>query len=283
MRDLFETVPDDGLITPEVGPWAEEKHRLLAHYATLFARAMKGKWDDLVYIDLFAGPGRCRVRGSERIYRSSPTIVLSLPDAFSSYVFCDADPRHADALRLRATEEASDRKFTVLSGDANVMVTDVLKLIPTAHKARRVLCFCFLDPYQLSNLKFATIERLSKRYVDFLVLIPSSMDANRNEHVYTRADNHTLDVFLGNSDWRERWSTEKPRSTSFETFVVSEFGRSMQLLKYIDPGLENIVPIRSQDKNLLLYRLALYSRNQLGTKFWNEAKKYANPQIGLDF
>jgi hypothetical protein len=125
MRDLFETAPDDGLVTLEVGPWAEEKHRLLAHDATLFARAMKGKWDDLVYIDLFAGPGRCRVRGSERIYRSSPTIVLSLPDAFNSYVFCDADPRNADALRLRATEEASDRTFTVLSGDANAMVTDV--------------------------------------------------------------------------------------------------------------------------------------------------------------
>ena len=69
----------------------------------------------------------------------------------------------------------------------------------------------------------------------------------------------------------------------FETFVVSEFGRSMHVLKYIDPGLENTVPIRSQDKNLLLYRLALYSRNQLGTKFWSEAKKYATPQIGLDF
>ena len=94
-----------------------------------------------------------------------------------------SDPRNADALRQRATKESSDRKFAVLSGDANAMVPDVLGLVPTANKARRVLCFCFMDPYQLSNLKFATIERLSKRYVDFLVLIPSSMDANRNERV----------------------------------------------------------------------------------------------------
>ena len=89
--------------------------------------------------------------------------------------------------------------------------------------------------------------------------------------------------FLGNSDWRFRWDVEESKGTSFEQFVVTEFGRSMETLGYIDPGLQNVAAIRSQEKNLLLYRLALYSRHKLGTKFWEETQKYTNPQVGWDF
>jgi hypothetical protein len=69
----------------------------------------------------------------------------------------------------------------------------------------------------------------------------------------------------------------------FEQFVVSEFGHSMESLDYIDPGLQNVATIRSQEKNLLLYRLGLYSRHKLGAKFWKETQKYTNPQVGWDF
>ena len=119
--------------------------------------------------------------------------------------------------------------------------------------------------------------------MDFLVLIPSGMDANRNVQHYMRDSNTTLDDFLGTSDWRARWPISQSQGQTFETFVVEEFGRSMKALDYIDPGLENTAVVRSQDKNLLLYRLVLYSRNKLGTKFWTESRKYTDPQLGLDF
>jgi len=41
--------------------------------------------------------------------------------------------------------------------------------------------------------------------------------------------------------------------------------------------------IRSDDKNLRLYRLALYSKNKLGPKFWKETTKYSDPQTGFEF
>ena len=50
-------VDDDGLITLEVGGWAETKYRLLALYNELFSTGMKNKWDQRVYIDLYAGAG----------------------------------------------------------------------------------------------------------------------------------------------------------------------------------------------------------------------------------
>jgi len=281
--DALAKVEHDGLKTPEVGPWAEEKHRLLAHYASLFVRSMQGKWDDLVYLDLFAGPGRCVVRGTSRHYRSSPTVVLNLPEAFSFYVFCDADARNVHALEQRTARDAPGRHVTLLSGDANELCEKILAAIPKGGKSRKVLSFCFLDPFQLRNLHFETIRHLATRFVDFLVLIPSGMDANRNEHNYTRVDNNVMDMFLGNTSWRERWRAETAIEKSFEQFTVREFGASMEELNHIDPGIENSAVIRSQDRNLLLYRLILYSRHKLGSTFWNETRKYADPQIGLDF
>jgi len=52
---------DDGLITPEVGAWADDKYRLVGNYAAMFAISMKKKWECQVYIDIFAGAGRARI------------------------------------------------------------------------------------------------------------------------------------------------------------------------------------------------------------------------------
>ena len=281
--EVFGRIEPDGLPYSEAGSWAEEKHKLLAHYATLFVRSMRGKWGELVYLDLFSGAGAFRVRDTTRYYRSSPTIVYSLEDAFDSYVYCDADISNANALQTRLGKVDLKRKFSVLSGDANALTGRILALVPQGNKDLRTLSFCFLDPFKIGNLKFETIRRLSERYMDFLVLIPSGMDAHRNVQTYTRADIRTLDEFLGNSEWRLRWDHESSKGTPFEQFVVTEFGRSMGTLGYIDPGLQNVATIRSQEKNLLLYRLALYSRHKLGAKFWKETQKYTNPQVGWDF
>lgn len=281
--DIFAPIDPDGLPFAEVGPWTEAKHRLLAHYATLFVRSMRQQWDELVYLDLFSGPGACKIRDTARYYRSSPTIVYGLEDFFSSYIFCDFDSTNSDTLRTRLGNMGLARKFSVLQGDANLIVDEILRIAPRGTRSNRVLSFCFLDPHKLSNLKFETIRRLASRYMDFLVLIPSGMDAHRNVQIYTQGNNSTLDDFLGDRDWRARWETESHKGLPFEQFVVREFSRSMEGLQYLDPGLENVATIRSQEKNLLLYRLALYSRNKLGAKFWRETQKYTNPQTGFDF
>jgi len=55
----------------------------------------------------------------------------------------------------------------------------------------------------------------------------------------------------------------------------------MRKLGYIYSGIEETVLIRSTDKNLPLYRLAFFSRDKLGQKFWKEALKYSTNQLTL--
>jgi len=277
-----KSLEDDGLPTPEIGGWGENKYRLVSMYAALFARSMRNKWDALVYLDLFAGSGRSRIRGTQRVVLASPLLVLGMAETFQKYIFCESNKSYVDALAKRCRRDSPDRKVTIISGDANAKAADIVAEMPRPGRSQKVLGFCFLDPFQMQNLHFSTIETLSQRFIDFLVLIPSSMDANRNEQNYIRPQNKTLENFVGNPDWRARWDKEKAFGKSFEHFVVEEFGHSMQKLRYIDPGLNEAKLIRG-DKNLPLYRLVLYSRSKLGAKFWKETQKYSDPQMKLGF
>ena len=271
-------VDNDGLPTAEIGAWGEEKYKLVSLYAALFVRSMGSKWDALVYLDLFSGPGRSRIRGTKRTVLASPLFVLGMPERFDKYIFCDNNEEHSNALETRCRRDFPAGAVTIIPGDANRSTDRIIAEMPRPGKGYKVLGFCFLDPYHMDNLNFSTIETLSQRFMDFLVLIPSGMDANRNEQHYVRPRNKIMENFTGSKDWRDRWESEKRSGKSFENFVVEEFGRSMQRLGYIDPGLKDAILVRSDDKNLRLYRLALYSRHQLGNKFWKEAKKYTNPQ-----
>lgn len=273
---------DDDERTPDVGSWAEQKYALLENYCEMFATAMKDKWDSRVCVDLFAGPGRARIRGTSKILPGSPTIALGVRNPFDRYVFVDADQRNVSALEQRVQRDHATRDVVYLCGDANEVGPEVVRAMTRGLDRNRMLAFCLLDPFAIENLKFSTVERLAQVKVDFLVLIPSEMDANRNQARLLKADYPLLDRFLGRQDWRDEWLRVSSDSNpgSFGAFVVDQFGRSMESIGYIYERGRAAVPIKRDDGRILYY-LALYSRHPLGAKFWRQAVAYQGPQIPL--
>lgn len=280
-RGPLPTLQDDGLCTPEIGQWGEDKYRLVANYAQLFAQSMYRQWDTLIYVDLFAGSGRSRIRGTPRIVPASPLLVLGNPASFSRYLFCEMDRVKAEALRTRVDAARADRDARVIAGDANACVDDILRTIP----GEGTLCFSFADPFALRNLHFGTIRRLSERRVDHLILIPTGMDANRNiDQPYSKESSRILDTFLGDKQWRpawEAWKEAHPGRISGDLFLLREFNERMRSMRYLEPEVEHTHLIRSDEKNLSLYRLAFYSRHPLAQKFWSETSKYSTSQLPL--
>lgn len=272
----MESLPNlgpDGLATPEVGAWAEEKYQLVRYYADIFSRAMTKQWS-LVYVDLFAAAGHSHIRDTSRIIPASPVLVLSLPTPFKKYVFSELDAANADALRVRAKQHAPSRDVVVVNGDTNTNVRQIVDLVPQQGS----LTFCFADPFKLENLRFTTIKALAESLrVDFLVLIPTGMDANRNEEEYSKANSAVVAGFTGRGDWRERWPHP---DFNFGDFVAEEFGQAMKELGYQYKGLA-ATKVITNSKNAPLYRLAFFSRNELGMKFWYQSLKYTNPQLEL--
>lgn len=274
-------VEDDGLLTPEVGAWGERKYRLVAIYAEMFATSMKDKWDCRVYIDLFAGAGRAKLRGSTAIVPASPLLALGIPNKFDKYIFCEQDEAKLSALKERTASLAPTAPVEFVPGDVNANVKQVLALIPPHRTDFKVLCFCFADPYRVRNLRFETIRTLSKKYVDFLVLIPNYMDANRNLERYLAESNTALDEFLGSTDWRKEWKAAQLRREKFPRFLADTFGRHMAKERYLYNGLQETVPIRSDERNLPLYVLMFFSRHPLGATFWKQAMKSSTDQREL--
>lgn len=279
--DRLPRLDDDGLALPEVGAWAETKYRLIASVCEMFATSMKRRWDVRAYVDLFAGAGRARIKGTSLIVPTSAMLALAVRDPFDAYVLCDIDPSRLAALEQRARREMPEQRPRFVLGDCNENVARILAEIPAPQSGRRVLALCVVDPYGLAGLRFSTISALAERFMDFLVLIPSYMDANRNRDLYLEPASRTLDDFLGDNAWRSAWRDASlgPGPREFGAFVVDRFGRAMRGLGYLYDGPGEEVPVR--DKHLLLYHLCFFSRNELGRKFWREARRYGLDQLGL--
>ncbi len=131
----------------------------------MFATSMKEKWECRVYIDLFAGAGRARFRGTKTIIPASPLLALGIENPFDQYIFCEDDAEKLAALRTRVQRVNASADVAYISGDVNARVKKVLDAFPRARKGFSVLGFCFADPYMVRNLRFETIRRLSARYV----------------------------------------------------------------------------------------------------------------------
>jgi three-Cys-motif partner protein len=275
-RPYFIEVDDDGLLPYEIGPWAEDKYRRMGMYAEIFSTGMKNLWDTRVYLDLFAGPGHSRLRGTSRHYLGSPLIALSLPDRFDRYIFCDASPDALTTLQTRVDRQWPAVDAHYVPGDANDQVNEIIRHIPDVG---RVLSFCFLDPYKL-NIGFATVRKLAEgRNIDFLILLALYVDANRNVGLYVREESGVIDGFLGDRDWRGRWRAAEATRQSFVEFLAGEYSRRMATLGYLPMSLDQMVKIRTHEKRLPLYYLACYSRHARGLHFWDEVREYSDIQL----
>ncbi len=273
--------PDD-LVVSEVGPWTEDKLKLVGIYAALFSTAMKGKWDCRAYLDLFAGPGVSRIRGSGRLTWGSPFVALGVPDHFDCYVFCEEESSKLAALEQRMATFTTDINVHFVPGDANTNTDEILSKLPPPSRSQKVLTFCLVDPFRMRDLRFETIRTLAaERFIDFLILIPTGMDATRNvDKVYLQPADETVERFLGRP-WRIDWSAAQAQRITFDRFLTDSFGASMTELGYRYEGIARTELIRSYKKNLPLYRLAFFSRHPLGERFWRQASKYANAQGSL--
>ena len=169
---------DDGLDCPEVGRWAEDKYRLLSLYDRLFSTGMKNKWEQRVYIDLYASAGYAKIRGTNIVLKGSPILALAVPDRFDKYIFCEQEPKLLEALRVRTARIAPTADLTFIEGSCDDCVEEILGAIPKASPQNRVLSLCIVDPFDF-GLKFATLRRLSSVFIDFIVLLAIGMDANR--------------------------------------------------------------------------------------------------------
>jgi three-Cys-motif partner protein len=271
-----EFIEDDGLKCNEVGGWTEEKYRLIASYFKQFATGTKNAWPHRAFIDLYAGAGCSRLRTTEKILKGSPMLALSVKDSFDQYILCEENQESFQALEARIGRDYSTKNVKCIPGDCNQKIDEIIDLLPR----RDSLGLCFVDPYNLS-IKFETLGKLAERRLDILCLLALHMDANRAYDVYINQDSSKVDRFLGSDTWKADFvNSGRPRQ-EFPNFLAAYFAKRMQTLGFEETPTHSMHLVRSDDRNVPLYHLALFSRNQLAYKFWDQARTYSTDQRKL--
>ncbi|MBX9736958.1 MAG: three-Cys-motif partner protein TcmP [Phycisphaerales bacterium] len=251
---------NDDLALPEVGQWGRRKYHFLGRYLSMFTRAMRPKWEQLHFIDLFAGSGLAKIRETGAIVKTSSLIAGSLEVPFDAIHSCDASQANIDALRSRATR-LGIQNIHATKGDANERVRHIVDRIPT----QGTLCVTFADPFGL-HLDFESVECVAKRRSDLIILFADNMDALRNWAAYY--DNNptsNLDRFMGEPGWRDLLRETKGDQQAQK--LRSRYNARLRELGYEHFGDYRI----ENSEERPIYSLLYASRNPLGQKFWEEA------------
>jgi three-Cys-motif partner protein len=271
-------VEDDGLFIHDGHTWAEDKYKLVGGYCDIFTKGSRKNWDQLVYVDLFSGPGFCRIKETGKILKSSPLIALSLPIPFDKYIFCDNDKKSIQAISERVSRNYANKNVDYINEDSNSAIGKIKSLIPAHSVNKTVLTFCFIDPFDL-NIHFETVKTLAeKRLVDILILQAYYMDANRNYDNYIKDDNVKISKYLGFSNWRQEFQKSKYFPNDFVNYLSVKYDDNMKKLKYLGPERSSF---KIPQKNVKLYYLSFYSRHLLGNDFYKKVQTYADDQLNL--
>jgi three-Cys-motif partner protein len=255
----------DGLPIRDSGIWIEKKHKPLVYYSEIFNQAMKDKpWDERIYFELFAGPGRCFVRETQKEEMGSPLRVLDIN--FTKFIFVEKDRNAADALAARVQNHSNASKVEIWCGDCSEAVQKIV--IPP-----RSLVFTFIDPTRIGHAPFSLLSTLAgKARSDILINIPTGTDIKRNLHNYlNRSDEEApLSKYLGSNEWKTV-PTNSP--SNFCRGFLDLYEAQLRKIGYNFVGKIQQV---TTPGNVPLYYLFFASKHRLGEKFWNDTLKRVN-------
>lgn len=242
-----EPLGEDGLPVRDSGSWVEEKFYYLGRYLKIFSVGMKNKWPgQLYYADLFAGPGRCRIRATQKEIDGSPLLAL-LGFDFARYFFFEADRACSEALDVRVKKRAPGKweNVKIIPGDCNYTIEQ-------AGLPFEGLGLAFIDPTGISQISFKTLQRLTAgRQIDLIINFPEGMGIRMNLHQYTRTEANALNRFMGSARWKEPYGRSL---TSFDQVckqIAEEYLANLRSLGYLAVD-SDWVPVRTDQNTFAL-------------------------------
>ncbi len=257
-----EEVGDDGLPITVVGAWTLEKHERLVKYVDI-TRAVRRKWKETTYIELFCGPGQSRIKRTKHIIPGSPIRATRMAKEsgvpYRNIHLADSNPKFVDAVCKRMPNDVG--KVLPHVGPAESVVDEITRMLNP-----KGLHFAFLDPYKLDPLPFSIIQKLAKfKSMDMLIHV-SIQDFQRNLRRYMKEDNGPLDRFA--PGWREvvnrRDIDRNIRIAIFNHWL----GLICKLGMTASHGIECVVGSKGQP----LYWLVLVARHPRAHEFWNKIR-----------
>lgn len=235
---------------------------------------MKNKFDELRYVEICSGPGRCCTRDGKEIDGTPLTVVNhSAFQYISKALFFDYSQEVVDVLNARLRLDGKADRAEAFVGDYNDSNSIVFRFGRTD---KRSLTLCLVDPTDCS-VPFSTIKDVfeaSGRHCDFIISFFDIADFNRNSvQAVLEPDASILNgkyaSFLGNSDFFTRNDVVMAaKANNRETLRGLFLDAYVESLRSIGLGATDWVKIGG------LYKLLYASSHPRGLDFWNKCSKY---------
>ena len=252
---------NDGLPTRISGPWAKRKHHYLRNYCGIATGGVGKKLPGgVVYLDVMAGPGRCREEAATEEFEGSPLVALE--HDFTAYYFVEEHPGLFAALKERLRDHAKwDRIHFFNESWIDLVARGELQF------DARTLAVAFIDPTGISAVPMVAMQALMRNpRIDLLVTIQYALGIVLNAPQFARSEgeNTVLDHFLGSAEWRQ-WQCKD--SSELGRRAIEAFCAKIEASGF--KGARHI----SVPESRPLYRFAYFSRHERGTEFWNKILK----------
>jgi len=194
------------------GTWTMIKLDLLRKYLEAYANVFKHQtYYELVYIDAFAGSGKCDTRLG--VLDGSTRIALEV-NRFDEYIFIEQDKENYEKL-LQLAKEYPHKKITLYNEDCNNIISSIL----SRYDWFKTRALAFLDPYQM-ELSFDTLKQIAAtKAIDLWYLFPLNQVTRtlRNDGKIEPKDEERLNILLGEGDWKSKLYREKIQPSFFDT------------------------------------------------------------------
>lgn len=231
------------------GPWTEDKLHVLQKYLEFYVVALRGQPFELVYVDSFAGTGRCRVRsqGGLKVIDGSAKIALDC-QGFSSYHFIESKRHHQRELQALIDAHPRGGLAKIGKGSAADLLWPVLRF----RDWKRTRGVLFLDPYGLQCNWQMVCDVARTRALDVFFLVSLS-GLYRNAAIDKRAVDEgkarILTDFLGTDQWLDAVYTQEQGDMFGDPLVTRAPGYE-GMLQFTSSRLRSVFPYVSEPRLL---------------------------------
>ncbi len=258
------------------GVWTLIKLETLEKYLVAFNNALSRQNFTRIYIDAFAGTGRCdiTVDGEKTSVDGSARRALVANPPFNKFCFIELKAKKLAALNALKAEHP-DKSIEIIRDDANV----ALKALCGKYDWRNTRAVLFLDPFGM-HVEWSTLEAIAKTgAIDVWYLFPYSglyRQAAKNADAMDSDKLDSITRLLGTDEWRQEFYAPQRQSDLFgnESGDAREADHH-EMLKYVSKRLKMIFPAVAEPK--ILYQ-AGDSKNPSGAPLFALYFAASNPK-----
>jgi len=255
----------DGLPARSVGNWSNEKLFYLRRYCEIFNRGMQYHWSTRVYIDLFAGPGRCVIRGTGEEIDGSPVIAASCMPGFSHLFVNDLDPEAIGSLLSRLHGRTAAEVYD-LNQDCNAAAMSISRDLDRLSPSSQ-LSVCFIDPTNW-QIHFESVAALAQgRRMDLIVVFQIGQMKRA-----LRSKSLDISLFFGDDladpEWYRLYEQNGLRARGLTRIFLDHYRRRLDGLGYAEYHDE--VSVEYNNDGVPLYHMLFASKHSRGTDFWRK-------------